>query len=72
MTDGLPILDQNENETLYKLQNDLFDTVILVCDGVEYCLRDWQAGRQPQTLEEAAQEDWFELEQFLAEHQYDK
>lgn len=67
MYEGLPLLDENEEDQLYRLKNEMFDTVILVCDGEEFALRDMQ-GTWPETLEEAAEYDWFPLAQIMEYH----
>ncbi|HEY0267651.1 MAG TPA: hypothetical protein VGC12_00290 [Methyloradius sp.] len=66
--EGLTILDENETEKLYKLQNDLFDTVVLVCNGEEFGLEDWQSNDTPKTLEDAADYNWLPLAEIFAWH----
>lgn len=66
MADGLELLDENENEQLYRLV--AFDTVVLISNGTEYCLTDWQQREQPQTLEDAANYDWLPLNDVLSWH----
>lgn len=64
--DGLTLIDQNETEQLYKLE--AFDTVILISNGEEFCLTDWQQKDQPSTLEEAAEYNWGPLASVLSWH----
>jgi hypothetical protein len=59
---GLELIEENDNgDKLYKLQNDLFDTVVLVCGEEEFALTDWQSNDQPESLEEAITYDWLPL-----------
>lgn len=62
--DGLTLLDSNDTEQLYRLHNDMFDTVILVCDNEEYCLGDWQTNNEPETLAECADYTWYPMADF--------
>lgn len=58
--DTLPILDEDDTAILYRLENDIFDTVALVYkddEDVAYFLTDMQ-GQFPTTLEEVPEYDW--------------
>jgi hypothetical protein len=66
--EGLTLLDENETEQLYKLENSLFNTVILVCNDEEFGLSDWQSNDTPATLEEAAEYDWLPLAEIIKWH----
>jgi len=67
--EGLTIIEENDNgDKLYKLENDLFNTVILVCNEEEFCLRDWQSNDMPESLEEAPEYDWLPLNELLSWH----
>ena len=68
MLDGAKLLDENATEQLYRVTNDLMDTVILICNGEEYCLGDWQTDDEPETLEEAAGYDWLKLSEIAEWH----
>jgi hypothetical protein len=68
MLDNMTLLDENETEQLYRLTNDMFDTVILVCNGEEFCLEDWQSNDEPDTLTEAAEYNWLPLATLLEWH----
>ena len=64
--DLMKVLDENETAVLYKLENDIFDTVALVYnEGTEneetYVLTDMQ-GMYPKTLDEANDYDWVRAE----------
>lgn len=59
---NLPVMDQNEEAVLYRLKNEIFDTVVLVYNEDEpneeiYFLTDMQ-GSFPETLEEVPEFDW--------------
>jgi hypothetical protein len=72
MQDGLRLLDENENEQLYRLENDMFNTVILVCNGEEYCLGDWQTNDEPETLADCAYYDWHLMTEFCLKEDGEK
>ena len=64
----MPIIARNDEEdaVLVRLQNDLFDTVLLVYhidtdDEEAYALGDMQ-GAYPTTFEEVPEYDWYRLE----------
>jgi hypothetical protein len=66
--DGLTLLDNSETEQLYRLCNEIFNTVILVCNDEEFCLEDWQSNDEPETLAEAADYNWLPLATLLEWH----
>lgn len=63
--DTLPVLDRNEEEdaVLLRLQNDMFDTVVLVYHMNSpyeevYVLDDMQSAYVPESFEEVADYNW--------------
>lgn len=67
--EGLTLIEENGNgDKLYRLQNDLFNTVVLVCNDEEFGLRDWQSNDMPESLEEAAEYEWIPLEEIFNYH----
>ena len=66
MINGLTLLDNNNNEQLYWM--DAQNTTILISNGTEYCLTDWQQADQPKTLTDAANYDWLPLNDVLTWH----
>lgn len=59
-------LDSNDEVTLYKLENDLFDTVVAIynenaANEEAYVLTDMQ-GQYPTTIEEMSEYDWCRAE----------
>ncbi len=58
----MKILDERGDETLYLLQNEIFDTVVLECGDESYVLTDMQ-GQYPTTLDECAEYDWVNAEE---------
>lgn len=64
--DLMEVLDENDEMVLYRLQNDLFDTVCLVYNEGErneesYVLTDMQ-GQYPKALDEIEEYDWVRAE----------
>lgn len=67
--EGLELIEENDNgDKLYRLQNDLFNTVVLVCNNEEFGLADWQSNDMPESLEEAATYNWLPLTEILSWH----
>lgn len=62
MTDvieGMELLDENEmGEKLYRLENDIFDTVVLVEPDETAMVLDDMQGAYPETLEECSEYGW--------------
>lgn len=68
--DGLKLIEENEKgEKLYKLENDMFNTVVLVDETGEYCLKDMQSNDYPETLEDATHYDWMSLSDIMEWHE---
>lgn len=64
--DLMTALDSNNEVTLYKLENDLFDTVVAIYNEGEdneetYVLTDMQ-GQYPTTIDDMADYDWCRAE----------
>lgn len=57
----MKILDERGNETLYLIQNEIFNTVLLECGDESYVLTDMQ-GQYPITLDECTEYDWVRAE----------
>lgn len=62
----MAVLDSNDEVTLYKLENDLFDTVVAIYNEDEaneetYVLTDMQ-GTYPTTIEDMVEYDWCRAE----------
>lgn len=62
----MTVLDSNDEVTLYKLENDIFDTVVAIYNEDEinedaYVLTDMQ-GQYPTTIEEMSEYDWCRAE----------
>lgn len=60
--DLMSVLDENDTMTLYRLVNDIFDTVVLVSNEGEpdeqtYVLADMQ-GAWPASLDEIGEYEW--------------
>ena len=65
-SDLMKVLDSADDVTLYKLENDLFDTVVLIYNEdtpreEAYVLTDMQ-GMYPTTLDEIEEYDWCRAE----------
>ena len=58
----MKILDERGDETLYLLQNEIFDTVVLECGDESYVLTDMQ-GQYPTSLDECVEYDWVNAEE---------
>ena len=60
--DNVTVMDDNECETLIKVDNAIFDDwrLLINKDGVVYMLVDEQ-GMKPNTLEEARDYDWVDM-----------
>lgn len=62
---NIEILDSNETGTLYRLKNDIFDSVAFEApDGEMYFPKDMQ-GAFPTSLEEVPNYDWVTKEDWL-------
>lgn len=64
--DMMPVLDENDEMVLFRLENDLFDTVCILCgEGTAneqaYVLTDMQ-GPFPTSLDEVGDYDWVRAE----------
>ena len=62
----MTVLDSNDEVTLYKLENDIFDTVVAIYNEDEsneeaYVLTDMQ-GQYPTTIDEMSEYDWCRAE----------
>lgn len=68
MLEGLELLDENENEQLYRLENALFNTVALVVNGEEFVLVNMQDSDFPLTLADAMYYNWLPLAEVLSWH----
>lgn len=65
--DLMTVLDENEDYTLYRMQNDIFDTAVMVYhegrpDEENLVLTDMQ-GPFPKTLEDAVDFEWVRAEE---------
>lgn len=59
--DGLTVIGESEQGTLYHFVGDDIDTVFFVdAQGAEWCLGDWQ-GARPASMDEIADYDWYPL-----------
>lgn len=64
--DLMKVLDQNDTTTLYKLENDIFDTVVLIYNEdtnkeETYVLTDMQ-GPYPTSIDEISEYEWARAE----------
>lgn len=58
----MKILDERGDETLYLIQNEIFDTVLLECGDESYVLTDMQ-GQYPTSIDECTDYDWVNAEE---------